>query len=85
MRLTEGQERHVYEVADMHLEPGLECRMGALGLTEGTRIEILNNQKKGAVIVKFRGTRFALGRKIADHILVREAAPWEEASGWDRK
>jgi ferrous iron transport protein A len=47
--------------------------MGALGLTKGTRVEILNNQKEGAVIVKFRGTRFALGRKIADRILIREA------------
>lgn len=85
MRLKEGRDRHVYEVVDMHLEQGLECRMGALGLTKGTRIEILNNQKKGAVIVKFRGTRFALGRKIADQILVREAAQRGEAAGWDRK
>jgi len=74
MRLKEGRDHHVYEVEDMHLEPGLERRMGALGLTKGTRVEILNNQKEGAVIVKFRGTRFALGRKIADRILIREAA-----------
>ena len=69
MRLKEGRDHHVYEVEDMHLER----RMGALGLTKGTRVEILNNQKEGAVIVKFRGTRFALGRKIADRIQIREA------------
>ena len=68
MRLKEGRDHHVYEVEDMHLEPGLERRMGALGLTKGTRVEILNNQKEGAVIVKFRGTRFALGRKIGEHV-----------------
>ena len=31
MRLKEGRDHHVYEVEDMHLEPGLERRMGALG------------------------------------------------------
>ena len=73
MRLKEGSDHHFYELEDKHMETGLDLRMGALGLTKGTRVEILNNQKEGAVIVKFRGTRFALGRKIADRILIREA------------
>ena len=46
----------------------------ALGLTQGSEITILNNDKKGAMTVRFRGTRFALGRRIADNIIVREAA-----------
>lgn len=78
MCLKEGKEHQVYEVQDMHLEPDLERRLKALGLTAGTRVEILNNKKKGAVIVKFRGVRFAFGSKIADHVLVKEASPWEE-------
>lgn len=35
-------------------------------------ITILNNDKKGALTAKFRGTRFALGRQIADNIDVKE-------------
>lgn len=73
MCLKEGKDHHVYEVLDMRLESDLERRLKALGLTTGTRVEILNNKKRGAVIIRFRGVRFALGRKIADHILVKEA------------
>ena len=40
----------------------------------GSRITVLNNDKKGAMTVKFRGTRFALGKRIADNIHVKEAA-----------
>lgn len=72
MCLKEGKDHQVYEILDMHLEPELERRLKALGLTDGTRVEILNNKKKGAVIVKFRGVRFAFGSRIADHILVKE-------------
>jgi Fe2+ transport system protein FeoA len=32
----------------------------------------MKNKKRGAMIVKIRGTRFALGEKIAKNILVTE-------------
>ena len=51
----------------------LARRLEALGLTEGTEITILNNDQKGSLTAKFRGTRFALGRRIADNIEVKEA------------
>ena len=74
MRLKEGKNYHVYEVEDIEVELNLERRLEALGLTEGTKVTILNNNKKGSMTVKFRGTRFALGKRIADHITVKEAA-----------
>ena len=55
------------------MELSLERRLESLGLTEGALITILNNDKKGAMTVRFRGTRFALGKRIADHIEVEEA------------
>ena len=58
----------------IEIELNLERRLEALGLTEGSRITILNTDKKGAMTVKFRGTRFALGRRIADNIFVKEEA-----------
>ena len=73
MRLKEGKNEHIYQGRKIDIELNLERRLEALGLTEGSRITVLNNNKKGAVTVKFRGTRFAMGRRIADHIIVEEA------------
>ena len=74
MILKQGISHHTYEVRSIDIELNLERRLEALGLTEGTHITVLNNDKKGALTVKFRGTRFALGRRIADHIEVTEVA-----------
>lgn len=74
MRLKEGKNHHTYVVERIETQLDLERRLEALGLTEGSRITILNNDKKGAMTVKFRGTRFALGRSIADSIFVKEDA-----------
>ena len=56
MRLKEGKNHHTYVVERIETELDLERRLEALGLTEGSRITILNNDKKGAMTVKFRGT-----------------------------
>lgn len=45
-------------------------RLEMLGLTQGCEIKLLNKKAKGAVIIKVRGTRFALGREIAEGIEV---------------
>lgn len=72
MNLKDGKNRHTYVVKTIAIELELERRLEALGLTEGAKVQILNNDKKGSLTVKFRGTRFALGRRIADHITVEE-------------
>ena len=72
MILKEGLDNHTYQVVKIELELKIERRLEALGLTPGTIITVLNNQKKGALIVKFRGTRFAIGKRIANHITVSE-------------
>ncbi|MDD3139883.1 MAG: FeoA domain-containing protein [Lachnospiraceae bacterium] len=72
MILKEGLDNHIYQVVKIELELKIERRLEALGLTPGTIITVLNNQKKGALIVKFRGTRFAIGKRIANHITVLE-------------
>ena len=72
MRLKEGKDNCTYIVESIDMELNLERRLEALGLTQGSRITILNTDKKGAITVRFRGTRFALGKRIADHIMVGE-------------
>lgn len=77
MNLKEGKNKHTYIVKKIEMELELERRLEALGLTEGSNIMILNNDKKGSLTVKFRGTRFAIGRRIAEHITVEEAKRYE--------
>lgn len=73
MKLKQGENHKTYEVLDIQVELNLERRLEALGLTTGAMVTVLNNDKKGALTVKFRGTRFALGGRIADNISVKEA------------
>ena len=70
MTLSEGERGKVYNVLEVHAEMSIERRLAALGLISGTKITLLNKKKKGAVIFSVRGTRFAIGKSIADGILV---------------
>lgn len=76
MSLLEGKIGASYMVKGLELKGPIERRLQALGLTWGTRILVLNNKKSGSVIFKVRGTRLAVGRKIAGAILVEEEAAW---------
>lgn len=62
-----------YEVAKVELSGVTGRRLEALGLTQGTKIELLNQKRTGAVIFKVRGTRLAVGKQIAASIMVKEA------------
>ncbi len=72
MTLSEGVPGKVYSVLDVKEEISIERRLSALGLISGTKIALLNKKKKGAVIFSVRGTRFAIGKVIADGIYVEE-------------
>lgn len=68
MRLRDTQTGHAYTVTGMSLPEDLERRLQALGLTCGTKILVMNKKRHGAMIVKIRGTRFAIGRMLAENI-----------------
>lgn len=74
MTLKQGKNNQTYQVLSIDIELKLERRLEALGLTQGTQITVLNNDKKGSLTAKFRGTRFALGKRIADHIEIKEVS-----------
>lgn len=63
-----------YRVEDMQLPTAVEKRLEALGMTHGALIEVLNGKGKGTVIVRVRGTRFALGRALSSGISVSAEA-----------
>ena len=77
MQLNEGKIGKKYEVEEIQLALKIERRMEALGMTCGTVITFMNKKRHGAIIIKVRGTRFALGRSIAEKIQVKEVQEHE--------
>jgi Fur family ferric uptake transcriptional regulator len=49
---------------------GMVGRLSSMGLTVGSTMEILGNQGFGPVLVAVRGTRLAVGREMAQKIMV---------------
>ena len=72
MRLKDAQVGRTYIVEAIHLPFHMERRLEALGMTRQTSISVLNRKGKGILIIKLRGTRFALGYNITKNIAVEE-------------
>lgn len=73
MTLYDGKVDGRYIVEEVNVKENITRRLEALGINEGTTIEVLNRKKKGAMVIKVRGTRLALGKSIVDEIIVKEA------------
>lgn len=74
MTLNNAKIGGTYTVNSLDLDVATRRRLEALGLTKGTNISVLNKNRGGAVILKVRGSRLALGRKIAETIHMKEAS-----------
>ncbi len=73
MTLYEGNIGSVYVVKGIHLDQDtITRRLEALGLNEMTKLQIQNRKRGGAFIIKVRGTRLAIGKRIAQGIEVEE-------------
>lgn len=73
MTLFEGVKDKSYEIKELFVEESITRRLHALGLNDGTIVTILNRKKNGALIMKVRGTRLAVGKHISSGIEVKEA------------
>ena len=72
MTLNFAEIGGTYIIDDMRLPQKTEKRLEALGMTHGTKIQVINTKDRGTMIVKVRGTRFAIGRDISANIDVTE-------------
>lgn len=72
MTLYDGEVDNTYEVDSVNVEQGITRRLEALGINEGTNVQILNRKNHGAMVIKVRGTRLALGKSITKKIQIRE-------------
>lgn len=70
MKLTEGKKGGKYIIENISAKRETESRLEALGLIQGSYVEIINKKHSGSMIIRLRGTRFAIGRDIADGITV---------------
>ena len=68
MTLNEGRVGESYTIEHMDLPEQVEHRLEALGMTVGTRISLLGKKDRGTLILKVRGSRFAVGRGITQKI-----------------
>ena len=71
MTLYDGKIGEEYRILGIYLQEGILRRLEALGMNEGTLIRVLNRKRRGAMIIKVRGTRLALGSDITRQIEVR--------------
>jgi len=70
MTLDRGKRGEAYTVASLSLPEAVEHRLEALGMTVGTKISVLESKGRGILVIKVRGTRFAVGRGITQKIEV---------------
>lgn len=68
MNVSQAQKGRTYLVKKVNLEGNIERRLEMLGMTDKVKLMVLNKKNQGAVIIKVRGTRFAIGKEIADAI-----------------
>ncbi len=81
MTLYEAQKGHRYCIEGLYVEPAITRRLQALGLNDGTIVNILNRKKHGALIVQVRGTRLALGKHISSSIEISDIGENKETEG----
>lgn len=72
MNVSQAQKGRTYLVKKVNLEGNIERRLEMLGMTDQVKLMVLNKKIQGAVIIKVRGTRFAIGKEIADAIEIEE-------------
>ena len=74
MKLYEGNIGATYLVESVHVDDAINRLLEALGVNENTRLLVMNKKKSGTMIIKVRGTRLALGRRITGGIDIKEEA-----------
>ena len=70
MTLDKGVLGESYIVKKIDLPQQMEHRLEAIGMTLGGKVSILGSKDRGTMILKIRGSRFALGRGITQKIEV---------------
>lgn len=72
MPLAMARPGELVTVTGVRSGRGLQRRLADMGLTPGVQIRVITSQMPGPVVIDLKGARIALGRGIAQKIVVRE-------------
>lgn len=72
MTLYEAEKGASCLIKGLYVEPAITRRLQALGLNDGTTVNVLNRKRHGALIIQVRGTRLALGKHISSNIEIEQ-------------
>lgn len=70
MKLSQGEKGKMYKVISLNMSREAIRRFEVLGMTMGTNITLVNIAYSKAMIIKLRGTRFAVGKNFCEQIEV---------------
>ena len=73
MILSSAKTGFSYTIEKIELDLKVKRRLEVLGMTHGTKISVLNKKALGPMIIKVRGTRFAVGKKFCDGIFLEDS------------
>jgi ferrous iron transport protein A len=69
--LSGAAEGQCVRLASLNAGGGMAARLSAMGLVPGVEVRVVRNKGRGPALVEVKGTRLALGRGMAAHILVK--------------
>lgn len=71
MTLGSANKGTTYRVENVDIDINIKRRLEALGLTNGTKIKLINRNSNGSIIFMVRGSRLAVGKYIAESITIQ--------------
>ena len=72
MKLSQAEIGLSYKIHGIELDLKVKRRLQMLGMTHGTEISVLNKKPSGPMIIKVRGTRFAIGKSFCEGIFLED-------------
>lgn len=78
MLLKDMNIGEICRVEHINLPLQIERRLRALGMTTQTELTVINRKGKGIMIIKLRGTKFAIGYQMAKNIRVNKVGKRHE-------
>lgn len=70
MPLSMASPGEVVQIAGVRAGRGLARRLADMGLVPGSSVRVISSYMPGPVVLEVKGTRLALGRGMADKVLV---------------
>lgn len=70
LKLSEAQIGKTYSVDRINLKTDVRRRFEILGMTGRAAVTVMNRKRGGAMIIRVRGTRFAIGKEFAEGIIL---------------